>query len=99
MYFNIKCIGKWREPTNEFERSLVFKTGEFERPKFDCIIESYMFFHALTFAGSRGRCLNTKLIGPVLNHLLRDPASVNEMKQECVIVILAFFTLFQPNLL
>ena len=37
MYFNIKCIGKLRGPTNEFERSLVFETGKFERPKFDCI--------------------------------------------------------------
>ena len=37
MYFNIKCIGKLPGPTNEFERSLVFETGEFERPKFDCI--------------------------------------------------------------
>ena len=36
MYFNIKCIGKLPVPTNEFERSLVFETGEFERPKFDC---------------------------------------------------------------
>ena len=37
MYFNIKCIGKLPGPTNEFEQSLVFETGEFERPKFDCI--------------------------------------------------------------
>ena len=37
MYFNIKCKGKLLGPTNEFERSLVFETGEFERPKFDCI--------------------------------------------------------------
>ena len=36
MYFNIKCIGKLLGPTNEFERSMVFETGEFERPKFDC---------------------------------------------------------------
>ena len=36
VYFNIKCIGKLLGPTNEFERSLVFETGEFERPKFDC---------------------------------------------------------------
>ena len=36
MYFNIKCIGKLSGPTNEFERSQVFETGEFERPKFDC---------------------------------------------------------------
>ena len=43
MNFNIKCIGKLPGPTNEFERSLVSETGEFERPKFDCInnIESY----------------------------------------------------------
>ena len=38
MYFNIKCIGKLPGPTNEFERSLVFETGEFERPKFDCTL-------------------------------------------------------------
>ena len=57
-----------------------------------------MFFHALTFAGSRGgSCLNTRPIGGVFKHLLRDPASVNAVKQACVIVILAYFTLFQPN--
>ena len=39
MYFNIKCIGKLPGPTNEFERSLVFESGEFERPKFDCILK------------------------------------------------------------
>ena len=38
VYFNIKCIGKLPGPTNEFERSLVFDTGEFERPKFDCTV-------------------------------------------------------------
>ena len=37
MYFNIKCMGKLPGLTNEFEGSLVFETGEFERPKFDCI--------------------------------------------------------------
>ena len=36
VYFNIKCIGKLPGPTNEFQRSLVFETGEFELPKFDC---------------------------------------------------------------
>ena len=35
--FKIKYMGKLLGPTNEFERSLVFETGEFERPKFDCI--------------------------------------------------------------
>ena len=37
VYFNIKCIEKLLGPTNKFEGSLVFETGEFERPKFDCI--------------------------------------------------------------
>ena len=31
-----------------------------------------MFFHALTFAESRGRCLNMRMIGQVLKHLPRD---------------------------
>ena len=35
---------------------------------------------------------------PSVHHHPRDPASVNAMKQTCVIVILAYFTLFQPNL-
>ena len=51
-----------------------------------------MFFHALTFAGSRGSCLNTRPLGLVFKHLPRDPASVNAMKQTCVIVILAYST-------
>ena len=53
---------------------------------------SYMFFHALTFGGSRGSCLNTRGLARVLKHRPRDPASVNAMKQTCVIVILAYFT-------
>ena len=56
-----------------------------------------MFFHALTFAGFRGRCLNMRLIGRMLKHLPRDPESVNAMKQTCVIVHLVYFTLFQPK--
>ena len=36
-----------------------------------------MFFHALTFAGSRGCCLKTRPIDRVFKHLLRDPASIN----------------------
>ena len=51
-----------------------------------------MFFHALTFARSLGSCLNMRPLGRVFKHLLRDPASVNAMKQTCVIVILAYFT-------
>ena len=56
-----------------------------------------MFFHALTFAGSQGSCLNMRPIGRVFKHHPRDPASVNAMKQTGVIVSLAYFTLFQPN--
>ena len=51
-----------------------------------------MFFDALTFAGSRGSCLNTRPLGRVFKLHPRDPASVNAMKQTCVIVILAYFT-------
>ena len=54
-----------------------------------------MVFHALTFARSRGRCLNMRLIGRVLKHPLRDPASAFAMKQTCLIVILAYLTLFK----
>ena len=50
-----------------------------------------MFFHALTFAGSQGSCLNTRPLGRVFKHRPRDPASVNAMKQTCVIVILVYF--------
>ena len=55
-------------------------------------------FHALIFAGSQGRCLNTRLIGRMFKQLPRDLASVKAMKQTYVIVILSYFTLFQPNL-
>ena len=50
------------------------------------------FFHALTFAESLGCCLNTRPIGRMFKHLPRDLASVNAMKQTCVIFILAYFT-------
>ena len=56
-----------------------------------------MFFHALTFAGFLGSCLNTRPIGKAIKHLSRDPESVNATKQTYVIIILAYFTLFQPN--
>ena len=56
------------------------------------LLESHMFFHALTFAGSRGSCLNTRPLGQVFKQHQRDPASVNAMKQTCVIIILAYFT-------
>ena len=51
-----------------------------------------LYFHAFTFAGSRGSCLNMRPIGRVFKHRLRDLISVNAMKQTCVIVILAYFT-------
>ena len=56
-----------------------------------------MFFHALTFARSRGSCLNTSPSGRVIKHRPRDPASVNAMKQTCVIVILALLPDFSIN--
>ena len=34
---------------------------------------------------------------PSVQHHPRDLASLNAMKQICVIVILAYFTLFQPH--
>ena len=41
-----------------------------------------MVLSVLTFAGSRGRCLNTKpkAEGFVFKHLPRDPANVNTLK-------------------
>ena len=56
-----------------------------------------MFFHALTIAGSRGSCLNTRPLGRVFKHRPRVPASVNAMKQACTIVILAYLTDFSIN--
>ena len=55
MYFNIKCMGKLPGPTNEFEGSLVFETGEFERPEFDCTTSpacAYMFVPVNSFSGT-----------------------------------------------
>ena len=43
-----------------------------------------MVFHALTFARSRESCLNTLPNDLVFKHHLRDPASVNAMKQTCL---------------
>ena len=56
-----------------------------------------MFFHALTFAGVPRMLFEHEADRPSVQHHPRDPASVNAMKQACVIVILAYFTLFQPN--
>ena len=41
---------------------------------------SYLCFQALTFAGSRGSCLNTRPLGRVFKYLPRDPANVIAMK-------------------
>ena len=50
-----------------------------------------MILYALTFAWSRGSCLNTRPLGRVFKNRPRDPASVYAMKQICVIVILVYF--------
>ena len=42
-------------------------------------------FSCINISGSQGSCLSTRP---------RDQASVNAMKQTCVIVILAYFTLY-----
>ena len=52
MYFNIKCIRKLPGPTNEFEQTLVFETGEFERPKFDCSIQTLKGLSELNITGN-----------------------------------------------
>ena len=50
-----------------------------------------MFFHALTFAGSRGCCLNR--IDRVIKHLPRDRVSANAIKENlcdrysCIIIL------------
>ena len=54
-------------------------------------------FSCINICRVSGCCLNTRLIRRVFKHLPRDPASVNAMKQTCVIIILAYFTLFLPN--
>ena len=41
--------------------------------------------------------MNSRLIDRVFKNLPMDLANVNAMKQTCVIVILAYFTLFQPK--
>ena len=56
-----------------------------------------MFFHALTFAGSQGSCLNMRPQGQVFKRLLRDPVNVNAMKQTCIIIILAFYLVSVEN--
>ena len=42
------------------------------------------------FSGSRGSCLNVMPLGRKFKDLPRDPATVNAMKQTCMLVILAY---------
>ena len=51
----------------------------------------HVFFHALTFAGSRGSCVNMRPQGRVFKLLLRNQANTYAVTQTCVIVILAFY--------
>ena len=60
MYFNIKCMGKLPGPTNEFEGSLVFETGEFERPKFDC--KCHKITYKLRFIANYSSCNATEML-------------------------------------
>ena len=58
------------------------------------ILGSHMFFSCINIC----RVLRILFEHEVqFKHLPRDPASVYALKQTCVIVILAYFTLFQPN--
>ena len=56
-----------------------------------------MVFHALTFAGSRGSCLNTRPPGRVFKYLPRDPANVIAMKQPWMMVVLACLSISTGN--
>ena len=55
-----------------------------------------MYFHALTFAGPED-AVEHEADRSSVHHHPRDPASGNAMKQTCVIVILAYFTLFSAQ--
>ena len=57
---------------------------------------TWFFFHALTSAGSRGSCLNTRPMGRVFKDLPRNLAGVDAMKQTRVIVILAYLPFSNP---
>ena len=56
-----------------------------------------MVFHALTFAWSRGSCLNRSLQAECSNHLPRDPADVNEWNKHGWSLFLQF-TWFQSKI-
>ena len=64
-----------------------------------------MFFHAIKFAGSRGRCLNTRPLGRVFKHRSRDQASVNAMKQNmcdrfsCIFYLIPTSTALKTSLI
>ena len=57
---------------------------------------THVFFHVLTFAGSRGSCLKRRPLGRVFKHRPRDSSSVNAMKQTCANVMLAYSTRVHP---
>ena len=79
MYQQVKAVKNLSLNKILFQRSKEFR-------------EHTCFFHALIFAGSQGSCLDTRSLGRVFKHHPRDPASLNAMKQTCVIIILAYFT-------
>ena len=47
-----------------------------------------MSFHVFTFAGSQGRCLNTRSSGRVFVHILRDPTKVQPIKKHLLSLFL-----------
>ena len=61
VYFSIKWIGKLPGPTDEFERPLVFETGEFERPKFDCIAQYPL--HHVTYSTTKFEVATSNRLG------------------------------------
>ena len=71
VYLNIKCIGKLPGPTNEFERSLVLETGEFEGPKFDCTCIC-LRVAAICDCASRAFDIGTHLLFKTLVHQSDD---------------------------
>ena len=91
--FMIKCLPSESYISIILDK-VVMRNTDTCKPKSDCSynIGTTYVFHALTFAGSRGGCLNTRPLGRVFKYHPRDPESVNAMKQKCVIVILAYFT-------
>ena len=53
-----------------------------------------MVFHALSFAKSQGSCLKLRPLGQVFKLFLRDMVNVIALKQPSMIVILAFYMIY-----